>query len=297
MAPLMTSPVLRFSVFAMRISGIASKFLLGLFIANLMSLTDLGIYGLLQGQVAILPIVLRLGLNRRFARELTDATHPEQSRLITSYFSLYAVMYAIGLAVATALAVVGAIPWLAVIVIGLAFFLPSSSAARVVGFYPSPAGATASVLDLGAWERLTADHPPLGAPPQDPNDAKKYPQRAKQITIDVIGIETANNVTTVQLQEDVDGRKLKTSITCTADKFTVDPQSFFFAGEPGGAYHLEFTDFQHKDGTTLKLVGGKLTGPDWRDDVTGTWKQTPTQGADAKLWQGKLEIELIARKA
>jgi O-antigen/teichoic acid export membrane protein len=119
MARLMTSPVLRVSVFAMRISGIASKFLLGLFIAKLMSLTDLGIYGLLQGQVAILPIVLRLGLNRQFARELTDASHPEQSRLITTYFSLYVVMYAIGLVVATALAVVGAIPWLAVIVIGL----------------------------------------------------------------------------------------------------------------------------------------------------------------------------------
>ncbi len=132
---------------------------------------------------------------------------------------------------------------------------------------------------------------PLGQPPPNPNDAKKYPPRAKQITIDVVGIETANNVTTVQLQEDVDGHKLKTSITCTADKFTVDPQSFFFAGEPGGAYHLEFTDFQHKDGTTLKLAGGKLSGPDWRDDVIGSWKQTPTQGADAKLWQGKLEIE------
>ena len=93
------------------------------------------------------------------------------------------------------------------------------------------------------------------------------------------------------MQEDVDGRKLKTSITCTADKFTIDPQSFFFAGEPGGAFHLELSDFQHKDGTTLKLVGGKLTGPDWRDDVVGAWKQTPTEGADAKLWQGKLEIE------
>jgi hypothetical protein len=130
-----------------------------------------------------------------------------------------------------------------------------------------------------------------GAPPPDPNDFRKYPQRAKKITIDVVGVETANNVTTVSLQEDVDGRKLKTTITCTGDKFTIDPQSFFFAGEPGGAYHVEFSSFEHKDGTTLKLAGGSLSGPDWRDDVVGQWKQTPTQGADAKLWQGKLEIE------
>jgi hypothetical protein len=131
----------------------------------------------------------------------------------------------------------------------------------------------------------------VGAPPPDPNDAKKYPQRSKKIVIDVVGVESQNNVTTVQLEENVDGRKLKTSITCTADKFTVDPQSFWFAGEPGGTYHVDFDSFQHKDGTTLKLVGGKLAGPDWRDDVVATWKQTPTDGADAKLWQGKLEIE------
>jgi len=47
--------------------------------------------------------------------------------------------------------------------VGLAFFLKNSRAERVVGFYPSPAGATECVLDLGAWDRLTADHPLLGA--------------------------------------------------------------------------------------------------------------------------------------
>lgn len=119
MAPTMSSPVLRLSVFAMRVSGIASKFLLGLFIAKLMSLTDLGIYGLLQGQVAILPIVLRLGLNRQVARELTDVSHSEQSFLISGYFAPYIILYALALAVASTLAGAGLVPWLAVIVIGL----------------------------------------------------------------------------------------------------------------------------------------------------------------------------------
>jgi O-antigen/teichoic acid export membrane protein len=110
---------LRLSVFAMRISGIASKFLLGLFIAKLMSLSDLGIYGLLQGQVAILPMVLRLGLNRQVAREFTDAAHAEQSRLIASYFSLFAIVYAVILIVVVALSSVRVIPWFSVIVVGL----------------------------------------------------------------------------------------------------------------------------------------------------------------------------------
>ncbi len=130
-----------------------------------------------------------------------------------------------------------------------------------------------------------------GAPPPDPNDAKKYPQRSKKIVIDVVSVETQNGSTTVHLSEDIDGRKLATTITCAADKFDVDPNSFFFAGEPGGSYHLDFTDFQHKDGTTLKLVGGKLVGPDWRDDIAATWKQTASPGTDPKLWDGKIEME------
>ena len=46
--------------------------------------------------------------------------------------------------------------------VGLAFFLRSSSADRVVGFYPSPAGVTECILDLAAWEQLTQEYPLLG---------------------------------------------------------------------------------------------------------------------------------------
>ena len=47
--------------------------------------------------------------------------------------------------------------------VGLAFFLLSSAAGQVTGFYPSPAGATECRLDLAAWDRLAADHPLLAA--------------------------------------------------------------------------------------------------------------------------------------
>jgi hypothetical protein len=47
--------------------------------------------------------------------------------------------------------------------VGLAFFLHSSQQGHVTGFYPSPAGATECRLDLQAWDRLTAEHPLLGA--------------------------------------------------------------------------------------------------------------------------------------
>jgi hypothetical protein len=51
--------------------------------------------------------------------------------------------------------------------VGLAFFLRSSSADRVTGFYPSPAGVTECILDLAAWEQLTQEYPLLGAPATD----------------------------------------------------------------------------------------------------------------------------------
>jgi hypothetical protein len=40
--------------------------------------------------------------------------------------------------------------------IGLAFLFVSSVAGGVTAFYPSPAGATESELDLGAWQELVA---------------------------------------------------------------------------------------------------------------------------------------------
>ena len=46
--------------------------------------------------------------------------------------------------------------------INLAFFFHSTPAGRVVALYPSPAGATESLLPLEAWRGLAADNPFLG---------------------------------------------------------------------------------------------------------------------------------------
>ena len=43
--------------------------------------------------------------------------------------------------------------------VDLAFFFHSSAAGRVVAFYPSPLGATESLLDLDAWVELVAANP------------------------------------------------------------------------------------------------------------------------------------------
>jgi hypothetical protein len=45
----------------------------------------------------------------------------------------------------------------------MAFFFHSTPAERVVAFYPSPAGATESLLDLAAWDELVGENPVLAA--------------------------------------------------------------------------------------------------------------------------------------
>ena len=45
--------------------------------------------------------------------------------------------------------------------VDMAFFFWSSTAKRVVAFYPSPLGATESLLDLDAWDELVAVNPVL----------------------------------------------------------------------------------------------------------------------------------------
>ena len=51
--------------------------------------------------------------------------------------------------------------------VGIAFFFFNSALGHVIASYPSAAGVTECELDLGAWDRLAADHPLLGAPDPD----------------------------------------------------------------------------------------------------------------------------------
>jgi hypothetical protein len=45
--------------------------------------------------------------------------------------------------------------------IGMAFFFHSTPAGKTVTLYPSPAGATESLLDLESWDDIVADNPVL----------------------------------------------------------------------------------------------------------------------------------------
>ncbi|MGV0720692.1 DUF5947 family protein [Mycolicibacterium elephantis] len=51
--------------------------------------------------------------------------------------------------------------------VGLAFFFRNSAMGRTVAFYPGPAGATESELDLQAWNDLRATDPRVDMPAED----------------------------------------------------------------------------------------------------------------------------------
>jgi hypothetical protein len=51
--------------------------------------------------------------------------------------------------------------------VSVAFFFESTGSGGVVAFYPSPAGATESLLPLGAWEEIVAANAGLATPEPD----------------------------------------------------------------------------------------------------------------------------------
>lgn len=120
---------------------------------------------------------------------------------------------------------------------------------------------------------------------------KLTPVQPKKLVIKVTSIETKDGVTTVGLREDLDGKTHDTSITCTPGgaRFTVAMDAFWFAGEAGKVVGIELGPLERK-GQTLALGGGKITGTDWRDDITTTWKHVPTSKSAPTLNSGTLKL-------
>ena len=126
-----------------------------------------------------------------------------------------------------------------------------------------------------------------GRPPTPPPDEriKTSPVQAKKLTITVVAIETVGGKSVVKLEEDIDGMKASTTITCGGGTFEPSPDSVFFAGEPGGVLNVQFDKLEQK------LVTGKPFMGEWRQDLLATWKQLPAEGTTAELGTGKLEME------
>jgi hypothetical protein len=144
------------------------------------------------------------------------------------------------------------------------------------------------------------------AAPLPPPDAIKRlsPAQPKAIVITVKSVEAKGGETVVTLEEkltidrtrdpkkpEIDELTYESTVTCTDKKFDISPNSFFFAGEPGGYVGLEITKLEKLKGTSLALAKGTVGDAQWREDLAITWKHKPTEGSGAKLASGKVEME------
>ncbi len=142
-------------------------------------------------------------------------------------------------------------------------------------------------LLVGNWWSYQSVAAPIALPPVE---EKQTPLPSKQILVTVAAIETKGSETIVTFDETVGTRKLKTTLTCSPGKVDLSPDAFWFGGEPGGFFSLEFPTFSRK-GTTWVLTKGTIGENPWREDIVATWKRTPTKDSGATPGSGKLEIE------
>jgi len=137
-----------------------------------------------------------------------------------------------------------------------------------------------------------------------PELTKLIPSQPGQIVITVKSIETRGTDTVVTLEEKttadisrdpkkhiIDERTITSTITCNRTKFEISPESFFFAGEPGGYFGLTLEKLERPKDTTWKLINGMIGEAERREDIIARFTRQGFEGTGAKLDSGKLELE------
>jgi hypothetical protein len=170
---------------------------------------------------------------------------------------------------------------------------------------PPACGAKAIPLAVGNQWTYT----PVAAPnPLPEAQARLMPQQPSKVIVAIKAVDTKAGETTVSLEETLttdvitsfkDGapvrtpttRTLTTTIVCSATKFDVSPEAFWFAGEPGGFLGLKLDKLERVKGTTWALTGGTVGQTEWREDLAAHWTQVVDEHGGAKPTSGKLELE------
>jgi hypothetical protein len=158
---------------------------------------------------------------------------------------------------------------------------------------------------------LTVDnqwvYEPVAHPtPLEDAQTKLLPLQPSKVTITVRAVEpTGKDGATVRLTEEVtsivrgmeggkptervDVKTVETAITCTATSMTISPESFWFAGEPGGLWNVTLGAVERR-GPTLPITAGRFNGLEWRDDVKTTFRRTASPGSEADLGAGTIDL-------
>jgi hypothetical protein len=159
------------------------------------------------------------------------------------------------------------------------------------------------ILPLVEGNKWTYGFVQSGIPPRE-DFVKLSPSQPATIVITVKSIEARGGDTVVTLEEKstadlskdpkkhiLDERTITSTITCNRTKFEISPDSFFFAGEPGGYFGLTLDKLDRTKDTTWKLSNGVIGEAEWREDIVAHFTRTAVEGSGAKLDSGKLELE------
>lgn len=179
--------------------------------------------------------------------------------------------------------------------------------APAAGAKQTPGACGAKILPLvtgNTWtyEAVASKDPIL------PELAKLAPRQAKSIVITVKSVGPKGTDTVAELEEKVtyeitaeNKEKNKpavtadyvihSTITCNKTKFEISPESFFFAGEPGGFRELELDKVEHSKDTSWKLANGSIGDDKWEEDIVAHFIRKPK--SSAKISGGKLELERV----
>ncbi len=184
----------------------------------------------------------------------------------------------------------------------------AAEARKKVEYTKGPTGKTAGacgakILPLVEGNQWTYGFVDSGLPPRDDLN-KLMPSEPGSIVITVKSIEPKGDETVVHLEEKttadiskdpkkhiLDERTINSTITCSKTKFEISPDSFFFSGEPGGYFGLQFDKFDRPKDTTWKLTAGLIGDQPWREDIVAHFTRPSVEGSNAKHDSGKLELE------
>jgi len=174
---------------------------------------------------------------------------------------------------------------------------------------PTPPACGAKILPLVAGNSWTYEQVASREPVDQELERKRLiPKPARSIVVTVKSVEAKGADTVAKLEEKVtfeivpENKEKKkpavmaeilvnSTITCNKTKFEISPESFYFAGEPGGYHELELDKIERSKDTSLKLLNGSIGEDKWEEDIVAHFVRKP--GAEAQMANGKLELERV----
>jgi hypothetical protein len=114
-------------------------------------------------------------------------------------------------------------------------------------------------------------------------------QDPASMTIKVVKVEKSGDKTVISLEESYRKVLVKTQLECDKTGLIVPPESFFFAGQPGGGLHMTLGTIERKAETNV-FARGALKGETF-EELKTTVTRIPSEGSGAQLTPAKLEIE------